>query len=90
MIKAINEYRNHPSIIAIKERCTNSIVSFSFIEKKDILNKIKNFQVNKATQNSDIPTKLIKNNSDLFVDFIFNNLNDSIAQSEFPGTFKRN
>ena len=60
------------------------------LKKKDILNKIKNFQVNKATQNSDIPTKLIKNNSDLFVDFIFNNLNDSIAQSEFPGTFKRN
>ena len=60
------------------------------MKKKDILNKIKNFQVNKATQNSDIPTKLIKNNSDLFVDFIFNNLNDSIAQSEFPGTFKRN
>ena len=85
MIKAINEYRNHPSIIAIKERCTNSIVSFSFIEKKDILNKIKNFQVNKTTQNSDVPT-----NSDLFVDFIFTNLNDSIAQSEFPGTFKRN
>ena len=60
------------------------------MKKKDILNKIKNVQVNKATQNSDIPTKLIKNNSDLFVDFIFNNLNDSIAQSEFPGTFKRN
>ena len=34
VIKAIIIYWNHPSIIAIKERCTNSKFSFSFIEKK--------------------------------------------------------
>ena len=45
---------------------------------------MKNLQINKATQDSDIPAKLIKSNSDLFVDFIFTNLNDSIAQSTFP------
>ena len=35
----------------------------------------------KATQNTDILTKLIKENSDIFEDFIFENLNDSISQS---------
>ena len=35
-------------------------------------------------QDSDIPTKLIKNNSGLFVDFLFTNLNDSMTQSTFP------
>ena len=49
----------------------------------DILREIKNLQINKATQDLDIPTKLIKDNSDLFVDLIFTNLNGSIAQSTF-------
>ena len=33
VINGIIRYKNHPSIIAIKERCTNSKSSFSFIEK---------------------------------------------------------
>ena len=33
VIKAIIKYKNHPRIIAIKERCTNSKFSYSFIEK---------------------------------------------------------
>ena len=78
MIKAIIKCRNHPGIIAIKERCSNSNFSFSFIEKNYILKEIKILQINKATQDSDIPIKHIKSNSDLFVDFIFTNLNDSI------------
>ena len=79
VIKTIIKYRNPPRVIAIKERCTNSRFSFSFIEKKYILKEIKNLQIKKATQDSDIPTKLIRNNSDLFVYFIFANLNDFIA-----------
>ena len=54
----------------------------------DILKEIKNLQINKATQDLDIPTKLIKNNSDLFVDLIFTSLNGSIAQSTFPSLLK--
>ena len=79
VIKTIIKYRNPSRVIAIKERCTNSRFSFSFIEKKYILKEIKNLQIKKAPQDSDIPTKLIKNNSDLFVYFIFANLNDFIA-----------
>ena len=45
-------------------------------------------KANKATQNTDIPTKLIKENSDIFADFIFENLNDSISQSVFPSALK--
>ena len=70
VFKAIIKYRNHPNIIPIKARCANSKFSFSFIEKKNVLKEIKNLQINKATQGN-ISTKLIKNNSDLFVGFIF-------------------
>ena len=58
--------------------------SFSFIEENDILKEIKNLQINKDTQGSDISTKLIKNNSNLFIDFIFTNLNYSIVQPTIP------
>ena len=88
VIKAIIKYRNYPAIIAIKERCTNSEYSFSFIEKNDIFKEIKNLQINKATQDSDIPTKIIKNNLDLFADFLVTNLNDSIAQPTIPSLLK--
>ena len=74
--------------MAIKERCTNSKFGFSFLKKRDILKEIKNLQINKATQDSDIPNNFIKNNSDLFVDSIFTNLNDSIALSTFHSLLK--
>ena len=89
VVGAILKYRTYPSIIAIKENCNSSTrFNFSFVDKEDILKEIKNLKSNKATQNTDIPTKLIKENSDIFADFIFENLNDSISQSVFPSALK--
>ena len=48
----------------------------------------KNLKANKVTQDTDIQTKLIKENSEIFADFIFENLNDSISQSVFPSALK--
>ena len=77
VIKAIVKYRAHPSIIAIKENCTSkSNFNFSFVEKVDILKEIKMLQSNKATQNTNIPTKLPK--------LLFITLNKCIEQSVFP------
>ena len=88
-MRAILKYRTHPSIIAIKENYNSSArFNFSFVDKEDILIEIKNLKANKATQNTDIPTKLIKENSDIFSDFNFENLNDSIFQSVFPSALK--
>ena len=50
--------RYRPSIIAIKERCSNSKFSFSYIEKTDVFFFFLNFQVDKDPQDSDTPTKL--------------------------------
>ena len=52
------------------------------------MKEIKNLKANKATQNTDFLTKLIKENSDIFADFIFENLDDSISQSVFPSALK--
>ena len=79
-MRGIAKYRTHPSIIAINENCNSSTCfNFSFVDKEDILKEIKNLKANKAIENTDISTKLIKENSDIFADFIFENLNDSIS-----------
>ena len=89
VMRAIVKYRAHPFIIAIKENFnTSTRFNFSFVDKEDNLKEIKNLKANKATQNTDISTKLIKENSDIFADFIFENLNDSISQSVFPSALK--
>ena len=85
VMRTIVKYRAHPSIIAINENFNSSTpFNILFVDKEDILKEIKNLKVNKATQNTDIPTKLIKKNLVIFADFIFENLNDSISYSVFP------
>ena len=53
LIKAMIEYRNHPTI-AINERCTNSKFNFSFMKDNNNLKEIRNLQINKATQDMQI------------------------------------
>ena len=43
----------------------------------------------KAIQNDDIPTKIIKNNSDIFSKFFQGNFNNAIETSTFPEQLKR-
>ena len=51
--------------------------------------ELSNPNINKATQNTNIPTKIIKENSDIFGDFIFSNLNCCINTSLYPSLLKR-
>ena len=52
------------------------------------LKEISNLKVNKATQGTDIPTKTIKENSDILGEFILSNINSCIDQSTFPSSLK--
>ena len=54
----------------------------------EIKKKILNLGVNKACQDTDIPTKIIRENCDIFADFIFQNFNNGIASSVFPASVK--
>ena len=89
LIKSIVKFRNHPSIIAIKEKFDQSyLFNFSNISQGNILQQIANLDTNKAIQSTDIPTKIIKRNSDIFSDFIFSNINECIRNSTFPPALK--
>ena len=43
--------------------------------------ELNNLNINKVTQNTDIPAKIIKENSDIFGDFVYSNLNCFINTS---------
>ena len=52
------------------------------------MKEINSLKTNKATQSTDLPTKLIKENSDIFGDFIFGNYNNCVSSSIFPNFLK--
>ena len=90
LMKAIMKYSFHPSIVAIRKNC-NSGSSFSFcqVERDEIMKEINNLKTIIATQNTDIPTKLIKENSDIFGDFVFGNYNNCVSHSIFRNSLKK-
>ena len=88
-LKVILEYKKHPSILAIRTKCNrNGIFSFREVSFKEIETEISLLKLNKTSQYSDIPTKIIKENSDIFSNFICESINNSIKSSTFPSCLK--
>ena len=76
VLNAINKYKYHPSVIKIKEKIDKQLkFSFTAVQYEDILKKIKSLKVSKASQESDIPTKVLLENSEFFASFFHENLN---------------
>ena len=88
-LKAILKYKKHPSILAIRTKCNrNGIFSFRKVSFKEIETEIRLLKLNKAYQYSDTPTKIIKENLDIFSNFICEGINNSINSSIFPSCLK--
>ena len=85
--QAIEKYQNHPSIKVIRENigATNNF-SFDFINPERMSKIINNLD---ATQQSDIPTKIIKDNKDLFSYFISASFNNAVNKGVFPNELKQ-
>ena len=58
------------------------------ITEQEIEKKILSISLSKATQNSDIPTKILKNNVDIYSLYLYNILNACIRYSVFPDAMK--
>ena len=68
---ALNKFRNHPSITMIKnKRKADQCFSFGPVIYEDILKKTNNLDTAKASQQSDVPTKILKQNSDCFARYL--------------------
>ena len=88
-LKAVLKYKIHPSILAIRTKCNrNGVFSFRNVSFKEIETKIMLSKLNKAPQYSDIPTKIIEKNSDIFSNFICESINSFIKCSIFSSCLK--
>ena len=89
VINTVNKFRNHSSIIMIKNKKKND-QSFSFgpVTYDDVLKIVNTFDTAKASQQSDIPNKILKQNSDYFAEYFYKNINQCISKSIFPSDLK--
>ena len=88
-LKAVFKYKNHPSIISIRRfRHQVSNFNFSCIDKNTVLKEIRGLSTTKASQDNDLPVKILKENADYFAEFICIQFNDSVNSSKFPSSFK--
>ena len=60
VLRAIEKYKNHPSVKAISEKYNKNTFSFKHVSLDEIKKKILNLDVKKACQDTDIPTKIIR------------------------------
>ena len=88
VLKAILKYKNHPSIIAIKEKSKNTKFSFHEVDNERIIKEIKGLNKNKASQKFDIPIIFIHEDTDIFACFLAESLKGAIKTYNFLNCLK--
>ena len=90
ILKAIFKYKNHPSIEAIeKVSKLDKLFNFNKVDKEEVFKEIIGLDASKASQDTDVPTKIIKETADLFTYFVLPSINASFDNDDFP-TFSKN
>ena len=85
ILNSVNKFQNHPSIIMIKEnKETFQHFSFSPVCLDSIIEKTNNLNTAKTSQKTDIPTRILKQNSGFFSEYFYENINCCIKNSAFP------
>ena len=88
IFKAILKYRNHPSIVAIKNLNKGSRFDFCRVSVHDVVKEIKKLSTRKAAQYTDLPVKILKENSDIFGNYICDFFNDCVDRGDLPSILK--
>ena len=84
-LMTILKYRDHPSIITIRRfRYQTVPFHFSHIDKKTVLKIIRSLSNNKASQETDFPVRVVKENAEYSAGIICSQFNESINSSKFP------
>ena len=79
VLNATENFSHHDSVLKIKEaRDSTDCFSFKLVSIENICKEIRALDASKATQSDDIPTKIIKNNSEIFSKIFQANLNNAI------------
>ena len=82
----IIRYSYHPSILVIKNKCTelNSTFTLKKVDNQQISTAIKRLDHKKVSKSNDIPLRIIKEFSDIFGGFLAKNFNECLDKSFFP------
>ena len=88
-LKAVFKYKNRPSIISIRRfRHQVSNFTFSYTDKNTVLKEIRDSSTTKASQDTNLSVKILKENADYFAEFICIQLNDSVNSSKSSFSLK--
>ena len=87
--KAIEKYKNHPSIVKIKELNSNKM-SFTFenCSANEMAMEISKLSTSKSCPINTIPAKIIKSNTKFFTTLLHGNFNNSISRGMLPNNLK--
>ena len=88
IFRAMMKFRNHPSVIAIKNLNSGSRFDFCRVNVQDVEKEIRRLSTRKATQYSDLPVRILKENSDIFGKYICDFFNDCVDKGTFLSILK--
>ena len=82
-LKAFLKDKIYPSIISIR-RFRHQVSNFNFfsIDKNTVLKEIRGLSTTKASQDNNLPVKILKENADYFAEFICIEFNESVNSSK--------
>ena len=86
----VEAYKNHPSILAIKEDFPcQEVFSFSEVSDREIFNHLKNLNIKKSTGEDNIPPNVLKLSANILKTPLTFTVNASIKEFNFPTKAKR-
>ena len=88
VFKVILKYKNYLSILAIQKYSKNKIFHFEEVNIGEVEKEMLKLDKTKASQKTDIPTRIIKENIDICADFLCTSINRAIKSSSFPSSLK--
>ena len=89
VLNYLEKFKKHPSLLKIKEVVNaDKTFNFDFININNITEIINNLDISKSNPINSIPSKIIINNTDIFVPILYNNFNNIINSGIFPFNLK--
>ena len=84
VFKAISKYENHRSILVIQKYKNSKIFHFQEVKIGEIRKEILKLDQTKTLQKTDIPTRIIKENIDIFAEFLCMSINGTSKSASLP------
>ena len=80
VLSAVNKFQNHPSILKIKSHQFYSGFSFRPVNYEEALTELKNLDISKTSQLEEVPTKIVKEDLNIFATFLVKDINTCIKK----------